>query len=121
MRAGPSVDGVHNRDAEIAGDGEARERPGQLKAPRKAKMGALMRLETADKLAIEADAAGLVGKRPANAIHQRRFARPVGTDQPDALTLGDREIDAVERDKAAEAFAQTRDFEQRSDHEAPFP
>src|SRR5262249_24359031 len=62
----------------------------------------------------EAHAAGLVGERAADAVDQRRFAGAVGADQPDALALGNRQVDAVERDEAAEPLAQTADLEKRA-------
>ena len=68
--------------------------------------------QAVDDLAVETHGAGLVGERAADAVDQRRLAGAVRADQADALALGDREIDAVERDEAAEALAQTRDFEQ---------
>src|SRR5262249_4147715 len=77
--------------------------------------------EAVDRLAVEAHRAGLVHERAADAVDQGRLARAVGTDQADALALGDGEIDAVERDEAAEALAQTRDLEQRPSHHFALP
>src|SRR5207244_590429 len=62
---------------------------------------------------------GLVGERAADAIDQRRLARAIRPDQPDALTGRHRKIDAVERDEAAEALAQIADVEQRVRHGTP--
>src|SRR5262249_24446790 len=39
-------------------------------------------------------------------VEQRGLAGSVGADQPDDLALGDRKVDAVERDEAAEAARQ---------------
>src|ERR1044072_3669514 len=55
-------------------------------------------------------------ERAADAVDEGRLAGAVRTDQADALALGDGKIDAVERDEAAETFAQTRDFEQCAGH-----
>jgi len=76
--------------------------------------------QAVDGLAAEAHRTGLVDERAADAIDQGRLAGAVGADQADALALGDREIDAVERDEAAEALAQTRDLEQRLGHHFAF-
>ena len=112
-RARPRVDGIEQRHAQVLGDGEARERPRQLEAARQAAAGALVRGEPVDALAVEAHRAGLVGERAADAVDQRRLARAVRADQADALARRDREIDAVERDEAAEALAEPVDVEQR--------
>src|SRR5262249_26217462 len=65
---------------------------------------------------LEGHRAGLVGQSAAQAIDQRRLARAVGADQSDALALRDSEIDAVERDEAAEALAETGHLQQVLGH-----
>ena len=62
-------------------------------------------------------AAGLVLQRAADAVHQRRLARAVRPDQAEALARRDVEIDAVERDEAAEALADLVDLEERRGHQ----
>src|SRR6478752_550994 len=101
---------------QVVGDREGRERPRQLEAARHAAAGALVGEQAVDDLAVEPHRAGLVGERAADAVDECRLAGAVRTDQADALALGDGKIDAVERDEAAETFAQTRDFEQCAGH-----
>src|SRR4249920_115757 len=113
---GPRIDGVEQRYPQVVGDREGRERPRQLEAARHAAAGALVGEQAVDDLAVKTHRAGLVGERAADAVDECRLAGAVRTDQADALALGDGKIDAVERDEAAEAFAQTRDFEQCAGH-----
>src|SRR6476646_3984363 len=113
---GPRIDGVEQRDPQVVGDCEGRERPRQLEAARHAAAGALVGEQAVDDLAVETHRAGLVGERAADAVDERRLAGAVWTDQADALALSNGKIDAVERDEAAETFAQTRDFEQCAGH-----
>src|SRR5262249_919456 len=75
-------------------------------------MGAVMRLESIDALAIKPHAAGLAGEGAADAIDQRALAGAVRADQADAFASGNREINAVKRHEAAEAFAETFDLQQ---------
>src|SRR5580704_8571142 len=77
-----------------------------------------MRDQSVERLAVEDHGAGLVVQGAAEAIDQGRLARAVGADQPQPLAARDRQIDAVERDKAAKALAEARDFEQRLRHHA---
>src|SRR5258708_5759966 len=62
---------------------------------------------------VEQDSAGLVVQCAAQAVDQRALAGPIWSDQAEAFAEGDRTIDIVERDKAAEPLAQTADFEDR--------
>src|SRR5262249_18805646 len=82
---------------------------------------ALVRRQPIDRLAVEAHAAALVDERGANAVDQGRLAGAVGTDQAEALTFGDREIDSVERDESAEALAQTGHLDQGARHDFVLP
>src|SRR5271166_120432 len=109
----PRIDRIEQRHAQIVRDSERREWTRKLEAARHAAACALMGEQPVDRLAGKAHRAGLVRKRAADAIDQRRFARAVGPDQADALALGDGKIDAVERNKAAEALAQAGDLQQR--------
>src|SRR6186713_458094 len=68
-------------------------------------------------MAVEPHRAALVLQGPAHAVDQRRFAGTVRPDQADALAGLDRQVDAVERDEAAEALAQILDLEQRLGHQ----
>ena len=43
--------------------------------------------------------------RPGERADERRFACPVGADQPENLAVGHREVDPVEGDRLAVAFA----------------
>src|SRR5262249_1933177 len=114
-------EGIKEGHAQVVGAGGGRKGRGGREAARHPAARALMGEEAVDRLAVEAHRAGLVHERAADAVDQGRLARAVGTDQADALALGDGEIDAVERDEAAEAFAQTRDLEQRSSHHFALP
>ena len=114
--ARPRIDGVEQRHAQVFRDRQGRERARQLEAARHAAARALVGEQPVHHLAVEAHRAGLVGERAADAIDQGRLAGAVGTDQADALAGGDGKIDAVERDEAAETFAQTRNFEQCAGH-----
>src|SRR5213592_2165658 len=71
-----------------------------------------MRDQAVERPAVKGDAAGLVPQRAAQAVDEGALARAVRPDQPDPLAGGDREIDAFERDKAAEALAEAVDREQ---------
>src|SRR5262249_11055086 len=117
----PCVDGVKERHPQVVGDRQRGERTRELEAARHPAARALMGEEAVDRLAVEPHRAGLVHERAADAVDQGRFARAGGTDQADATALRDGEIDAVERDEPAEAFAQTRDLEQRTSHHFALP
>ena len=65
-------------------------------------------------LAVETHGAGLVLQRAADAIDQRALARAVRADQAEPLARLHLEIDAVERDEAAEALADIVDVQQRA-------
>ena len=60
-------------------------------------------------VAVETHAAGLVLQRAAEAVDQRALAGAVRPDQPEPLAGCDRADDVVERDKAAETFAEAAD------------
>src|ERR1039458_1797837 len=77
-------------------------------------MSALMGGEPIDHLAVEIDGAGLVLQRAADAIDQRALARAVRPDQPEPLARLHLEVDAVERDEAAEPLADIVDVQQRA-------
>ena len=48
---------------------------------------------------------------PAGDLHERRLARPVGSEQPDQLACADLQVDAVESGRAGRTLAQRRDGE----------
>src|SRR5664279_2183457 len=77
-------------------------------------MRALMGGKPVDHMAVETDGAGFVLLRAADAIDQRALARAVRSDQPEPLARLHLEIDAVERDEAAEALADIVDVQQRA-------
>ena len=115
--AAAGVRGEEQRNAQVFRDRQRRERARQLEAPRHAAMGALVRRKPIHRMAVELHRAGLVLQCAAHAVDQRRLARAVRADQADALALRDLEIDAVERDEAAEALAEILDLEQRRGHQ----
>src|SRR5947208_8485120 len=117
----PRIHRIEERHPQIVSDGQRRERAWKLKAARHAAAGTLVGQQPVDCLAVEAHAAGFIYERPANAVHQGRFAGAVGTDQADAFALGDGEVDAIECDKAAETFAHSGDLEQRASHHFVLP
>src|SRR5579864_9137945 len=88
------------------------ERLRQLEAAGEAEAGALMRDEAVERAPVEDDAAGVVAQGAAKTVDKRALARPVRPDQADAIARGDRQVDAFERDKAAEPLAETADLEQ---------
>src|SRR5450631_4939027 len=77
-------------------------------------MRALMGGKPIDHTAVEIDSAGLVLQRAADAIDQRALARAVRADQPEPLARLHLEVDAVERDEAAEPLADIIDVQQRA-------
>src|SRR5579863_1025964 len=70
-----------------------------------------MRGGTVEQVAIEPHRAGLVPKGAADAVDKRTFAGTVRSNKPDALAGPHRQRNALERNKAAEALAQTVDIE----------
>src|ERR1700685_4813076 len=71
-----------------------------------------MRGEAIDGAAVETHGALFVLQRAADAIDQAALARAVRTDQAEALAGRHVERDVLQRDEAAEAFAEIGDFEQ---------
>src|ERR1039458_1710160 len=106
--------GVEQRNAQVVGEVHAVERPRQLEAARQSAMRALMGGQTIDHTAVEIDGAGFVLHRAADAIDQRALAGAVRPDQPEPLARLHLEIDAIERDEAAETFADVVDVQQRA-------
>src|SRR5215207_953035 len=113
MPAGPRVHRIEDRDAHVFGQRQAGEGPRQLEAARQPAARALMRRQAVERLVGEAHAACLVVQRAADAVDQRRLARAVGPDQAEPLARLDLEVDAVERDEAAEALAEAADLQER--------
>src|SRR5262249_52349971 len=71
--------------------------------------------EARDLLAGEHDPTRVGLERPADAIYERCLSRTVGTDETEALTLPDMEIDRAERLEAAEALGHVLHLEERLD------
>src|SRR5262245_48099028 len=78
-----------------------------------------MRRQAVERLAGEPDAAGLVVQRAGHAVDERALARSVRTNQAEALAGLDIQIDALQRDEAAEAFRQASYLEQVLGHGLP--
>src|SRR5258708_2394426 len=95
MTGGSDLDVLQHR--EIAEDADVLERSGQTE-PRDA-----MRLESENLRAADADRAGVRMRRAAQRVQQRGLAGAVGADDSLHDAAGHVEIDAVERDQAAEA------------------
>src|SRR5437763_4650054 len=72
-----------------------------------------MRDQPVERFAVEGDAAGLVAQGAAQAVDESALAGAVRSDQPDPLALGNRQIDVLQRDKAAEPLAEAADRKQR--------
>src|SRR5262245_58313810 len=69
-----------------------------------------------ERAAFEANRAGLVVERAANAIDERALARTVRPDQPETFALGQAEVDALQGNKAPKAFANGLNLEQWRRH-----
>src|SRR4029077_5783675 len=106
------VDRIEQRDADIVDQVHAGERPRQLEAARQAETGALMRGEAIDGTAVETHGTSFIVQRAADAIDQRALAGAVRADEAEALANRHVERDILQRDEAAEAFAEIVDFEQ---------
>src|SRR6185312_9022331 len=117
MRAGAVLGGEQQRDMQVLHDGQAAERLGQLKTARQAEPRALIGRHAVERVAVETHAAAIVLQRAGEAVDQRALARPVGTDEADALAFFDIERDVVERDEAAEMLAEATNLEQRFAHD----
>ena len=76
-----------------------------------------MRGKAREAVAVEFDLADFIGQRAAQAIHQRRLSGAVRADQSDALARRNAEVNVIERDKAAETLAKSRDLEQGRVHD----
>ena len=88
--AGPRVDGIEHRHAQVLGDRQAGERPRQLEAAGDAAAGALVGQQTVDRFAVEARRCRLsLVQRAADAVDQGALAGAVRADQADALALRD--------------------------------
>jgi hypothetical protein len=61
-------------------------------------------------VSIEQDPASFVAQGAAEAIDQRALAGAVWADQAQPLAASDYQIDALERNEAAEALADAADF-----------
>src|SRR5262245_50683231 len=81
-------------------------------------MRALVRLEPVHCPPIEVNASRLVAQRAADAVDERALAGAIGPDEAQTLAAGDGEVDAVQRDEAAELLAHARDFQERLAHAA---
>ena len=64
-----------------------------------------------DRLAVEADTAGIRSVHAGDDLHQRRFAGAVVADQPDDFAATHRKIDAMQDVHGAEALGDAIDFE----------
>ena len=87
----------------------------QLKRPRDAAPGDLVRLAVGDVLAAKADHAAGVGRIDAgDQIEQGALAGAVRADDAVHLALGDRHLDVRQGDQPAEALGEARDLKQQS-------
>src|SRR5579885_1091106 len=107
---------IEQRDAQVLRHRHAAERPRKLEAAGDTQPGALIGREPIERLAVERHGAGLVAQHAGDAVDERAFARAIGADEAQALSAPHLEIDAVERDEAAEALAEPADLEQRVAH-----
>src|SRR5262249_43086276 len=104
---------------EVLLHGHARERLRDLKAARDAKPGAPVGRQRRDVPPREDDPAIVGTKRAGHAADERRLARAVRSDEPEALTLLHVERQPVERGQAAEALHESVNLEQRRRHQRP--
>src|SRR6202023_231057 len=84
----------------------------QLKTAGEPHARALVRGEAVDGAAVETHGTLFVLQGAADAIDQRALARAVRADEAEALAGRHVERDVLQRDEAAEAFAEIVDFEQ---------
>src|ERR1043165_9939304 len=112
--AAAQTPGVEQRHLEIVGNRHADEGPRKLEAARHAEPGALVRGQPGEIAAFELDRAGLVDERAAQTVDERALARAVWTDQSNTLARGDAQLDPIERNQAAETFAQVLHLQQRA-------
>src|SRR5262249_17428178 len=75
--------------------------------------GDLVRREPVDRLALEADAAGLRHGVAGDRVEERRLAGAVGADEGDDLAGRDAERDAIDGGQSAEADRDLGDLEER--------
>src|SRR5689334_427849 len=113
-RPGALVHRVKHRHAQIIGEVEAYERAGELEAARQPAMRALVGGQSVHGMAIEMHTALLVLQGAANTVDEGAFSRTVRTDQPESLARLHFKLDAIERNKAAEALADVANVQQRA-------
>src|SRR5215813_8577183 len=116
MVAVSGIDRVEEWDPQIVDQVEAAERLRQLEAAGEPQPGALVGRQAVDRTPIEDDIATVVVQHAGEAIDERALARAVGADQPEPLAVRDGEVDALQRDKAAKALAESADLEDRPFH-----
>src|SRR5438477_655494 len=73
-----------------------------------------------ERPSIDGAGTGFVLERAADAVDQRRFSGAIRPDQAEPFAGQHGEIDAVERDEAAETLAHPIDLEQRLGHHRSF-
>src|SRR5580658_9172698 len=96
----------------MVGNAEAGERPRQLKRAGKTAPRALMRRRAVKQATVKIHRARFVPERAADAVDERAFAGAVGPDESDPLAWANRQDDALQRDKPAEALAEIIDLEE---------
>src|SRR6476469_3750552 len=114
QRTGALVHGVKHGHAQVIGEVEAHERARELEAACQPTMRALVGGQSVHGMAIEMHAALLVLQSAANAVDEGAFPRTVRADQPEPFARLHFKLDAIERNKAAEALADVVDVQQRT-------
>src|SRR5689334_12884802 len=69
-----------------------------------------------ERATLEPHTAGFIVQGAADAVDERALARAVGSDQAQAFASCHVEVDVLQGDETAEAFADGLDFEQRCAH-----
>src|SRR5262249_47279627 len=110
-RAVARIDRIQQRDAKIVEEAQAAERLWQLKAAGEPQPGALVSRHAVDRAAVEDDGAAIVVQGAGETVDERALAGAVRTDQAQPLAGANGDVDILQRDKAAKAFAEPADLE----------
>ena len=106
-------------ELEIFPHGQLAEHAAPLRHQRKSGLDDLVRRQAVERLAGEPDRADLVVQGAAHAVDERAFAGAVGADQAEALARLHVQVDALQRDEAAEALSNTSDLKERAHDAGP--
>src|SRR5207247_2343274 len=89
------------------------ERARNLKRPRDPGPAVLVARQARDVAAGEDDAPAVGPRAPADDVEQRRLARAIRADDPERITLGQRQADVLERSHGAERLRDAFELDER--------